>query len=382
MSATTTTPYMSLVLPTVGTQVGPLWASELNDSFTRVDSHTHVTGQGQPVPTAGISINADLSFNTSFNLTNVRSVRPVNQNAALSLASDINCIYVNGGNLYFNDVSGNQIKITASGSVNTSGSGNISGMGGTTATVTYASVSKRFTFLSNTNTPAFITCGPITLGLNSASPKTALITLDAGQAANYTMTLPTGVPSSPGYMQMDTSGALSIQGVVVPGSSDGLVSMNGLPGSTSGSPIGLSYVGEVIYGPADKNTGALNAFTSSASWKNFQSINLSPGVWIVTANFQAQAGDNSTNFGLNAPISFNISASTNSAIGANGDFACIDSTSIYLSNAQNNVGNIASGTISTLLTPLIDTTYYLNAICTYTGTAPKGRGGMMAVRIA
>lgn len=381
MAATTTTPYMSLVLPTVGTQVGPTWASELNTAFTSVDSHTHVTGQGQPIPTAGISINADLSFNTSYNLTTVRTVRPVNQTAALALASDVNCIYVAAGDLYYNDVSGNQVRITASGAVNTAGSGNITGMGGTTATVTYSNASKRFTFLSATSTPAYMTCGPITMGLNAASPKTVTITLDGGQAADYTMTLPVAVPASSGYLQMDTAGALSVQGVVVPGTSNGLVSMSGLPGSTAGSALAAGYVGQVIWGPANKNTGSLTATGSSGAWTNFQSIALTAGVWLVFANFQVQANDNSTAFSTSTSIDFVISATTASGTGVYG-FACIDYNSLYLSNANNNPGNIGAGTISTVVTPGSTTTYYLNGNITYTGATPKGRGGMMAVRIA
>lgn len=56
-------PNMQLVLPVVLGEVGPLWASELNTALgTTVDAHDHTTGNGVKVPTAGLNINADLSY--------------------------------------------------------------------------------------------------------------------------------------------------------------------------------------------------------------------------------------------------------------------------------------------------------------------------------
>lgn len=56
-------PNMSIVLPVVLGEVGPLWASELNTALgTTVDAHNHTSGAGARVPSAGINIDADLSY--------------------------------------------------------------------------------------------------------------------------------------------------------------------------------------------------------------------------------------------------------------------------------------------------------------------------------
>lgn len=210
MAATFQTPYMLLTIPNVGIEVGPAWASEINTALSTIDSHTHISGQGRPIPTAGIQINADLSFNTLYNLTAVRSIRPVNQSAVLALASDLNCFYVVSGNAYFNDGSGNQIQLTAAGVVNTAGSGNITGMGGTTATVTYVGGgTKTFTFSSNTNTPAQVVVGNIVISQQVASGYAVTLSANIAQASNFTLTFPAALPGSTSFINSDSSGNLA-----------------------------------------------------------------------------------------------------------------------------------------------------------------------------
>ena len=43
------TTYMNLTLPTVGTTVGPTWASLLNTAITSIDSHDHSSGKGATI---------------------------------------------------------------------------------------------------------------------------------------------------------------------------------------------------------------------------------------------------------------------------------------------------------------------------------------------
>lgn len=193
MSNDITTPYMTLILPIAGLELGPQYAILNNTAFTTIDQHTHIPGQGLPIPTAGFNIDADLPVN-SFNLLNIRSTRFANQSVPLSLPADLNGLYVVNGDLFFNDGIGNQIQITLAGSVDTSGSGNITGMGATTASVVYTAIDKTFSFFSNTNTPAFVKTGPLSIGRNVVSPFTVTLQPQASQTADYTITFPAVLP--------------------------------------------------------------------------------------------------------------------------------------------------------------------------------------------
>lgn len=211
MSNTTISPYMNLLLPIPGLETGPQYAIDNNTAFSLVDQHTHIPGQGLPVPTAGLNINADLSF-ASYNAINLRSTRYTNYGAPLNLVTDLNCISVVNGDMYFNDGVGNKIQMTLAGSVNTSSSGNISGMGATTASVVYTSIDHTFSFYSNTATPAPLYIGPVTIGLNSASPvQKVTITPSISQTVPYTITLPPALPvSTQQFVTIDQTGQQAI----------------------------------------------------------------------------------------------------------------------------------------------------------------------------
>jgi len=114
-----TTTNMSLVLPDVGSTIGTTWATYLNTAFSTVDSHDHSTGKGTKITPAGINISSDLTFNTTNNATQVRSVRLANTTFSAS-GSDLACIYAQGNELYYRDGAGNTVQITSGGSVNAS----------------------------------------------------------------------------------------------------------------------------------------------------------------------------------------------------------------------------------------------------------------------
>ena len=205
MSNTTITPYMNLVLPIPGLETGPQYAIDIDQAFTQIDQHSHIPGQGLPIPTAGININSDLSLN-SLNLITARSSRYVNQVSPLSLGTDITCIYVSGGELYYNDLLGNQVQLTLGGAVDTSGSGNITGMGATTASVVYTAINHTFSFYSNTNTPAALLTGPLSIGTNTASPNTITLTTVNSLVSPYTLTMPASLPSQTAFVSTDNTG--------------------------------------------------------------------------------------------------------------------------------------------------------------------------------
>jgi hypothetical protein len=211
-----TTPYMGLILPVVSTTIGPDWATYLNTALTAVDSHTHASGKGLPVPTAGIWINADLGFG-SYNATALRSARFTSQAAALALAADVACVYVVNGDLYYNNGAGAQIRVTSGTSLNASAVGGIGGdyvVSG--ASVFYTSATKLFSFQSVTSPAGSILWsamahGPLTV-YDTAAGLTKGVTLKSpvGLAAAYSLTLPAALPASTLPLLVDATGATSL----------------------------------------------------------------------------------------------------------------------------------------------------------------------------
>lgn len=119
MPNTTTSPNMGIVVPVPLVEIGPAWANEVATAFNAtVDAHDHSSGKGVKVTPTGLNINADLTFG-SFNATALRSTRYTSQGAPLALGTDIGCTYVANGELYYNDLSSRQVKLTNVGALNT-----------------------------------------------------------------------------------------------------------------------------------------------------------------------------------------------------------------------------------------------------------------------
>lgn len=203
MANTTISPNMNLIVPTVGVEAGPTWASDLNASLTIIDGHNHTSGQGVSITPGGLNINSDLPFGIN-NATLLRSVRFSPQLTTLSSATDIGCLYEAGVDLYYNDGNGNQIRITQSGSVSGS-AGTITGLPSGTASAAYQSVPKTFVFQSSTNTSANLDGASLILRNLSASSNGLTLSPPSALASNYTLTLPT-IPSSTSFVTMDSSG--------------------------------------------------------------------------------------------------------------------------------------------------------------------------------
>lgn len=106
---------MNLTLPDPTVTPGPTWATELNAAVTTVDSHDHTPGKGVKVPTDGININSDLSLN-SHSAVSVKTTSYDNQPSTLA-ASVVSSTYVVGGDLYYNNGSGQPVQVTNGSSV-------------------------------------------------------------------------------------------------------------------------------------------------------------------------------------------------------------------------------------------------------------------------
>lgn len=196
-----TSPNMSLPIPTVGVESAPQWATLLDSCMTIIDGHNHASGSGVQINPAGININSDLTINDN-NLILARSLRFNPNLVAIGGPDDIGCLYEAGVDLYYNDGSGNQIRITQSGSVAGS-SGTITGLPSGTASASYAAGT--FVFQSATNTSAVIDGGSFILRNATASSHGLTLAPPNAMGADYSLVLPT-IPASLSLMTLDASG--------------------------------------------------------------------------------------------------------------------------------------------------------------------------------
>ncbi len=211
-----TTPNMGLLLPDPTITPGPTYASEIDDAFDLIDSHDHTLGKGVPIPSNAININNDLPFN-GYNLTTIRATRFNSQTAFLSTPQDINQLYVVNGNLVYNNNLGQPVQITSGAAIDATSIGGIGGDYATsTALVFYTSADKTFTFWSNTNTPANIDAGNITIRNTTLNSFGITLAPDPSIAADYQLTLPAALPNTTSALEVDPSGVVTYGGGVNP----------------------------------------------------------------------------------------------------------------------------------------------------------------------
>lgn len=251
--ASTLTPNMTLILPTVGLELAPTWAQDLNTSLSLVDQHNHTPGSGVPIPPAGLNINSDLDFQNT-NILSPRSIRFNPQGSPISDPEDLNASYVAGVDLYYNDGNGNQIRLTQSGSI-AAAAGNITNLV-SPASVTYVSLSKTFVFQSDVNKPANLDGGSLTIREVATSANGITLSSPAALSAGYTLTLPSAPPASQSFVTLDNSGNISAPVALVGGiTGTNITSTLALTGSlstTTTMSVGthLTTVGDATVGGA------------------------------------------------------------------------------------------------------------------------------------
>lgn len=206
MAGETTTTNMNLIVPGVGVTSGPQYASDLNDSLNIIDQHDHTPGSGVLITPLGLNISSDLTF-LSNNATALRSTRFIAQSSPLSLSSDLGCVYVAGVDLYYNDATGNQVRITQNGGV-AGAVGSISNLT-SPASALYVSGNSTFVWQSNTSIAANLDAGALIMrNLTPNSTYSLTLTPPAALSTDYTLTLP-NLPGSTLPLQLSATGAIS-----------------------------------------------------------------------------------------------------------------------------------------------------------------------------
>ncbi len=119
MANYTVDPVTGILIPIVGVDPGPDYASNISNALSTLAHLTHTGASnldGYQIPAAGLNINADVSIQ-SHNLTALRSVRFTSQVSTLAGSGDIDCVYVDGGDLFYNNDSGTPVQITSGNSL-------------------------------------------------------------------------------------------------------------------------------------------------------------------------------------------------------------------------------------------------------------------------
>lgn len=201
-------PNMNLPVPVVLGEPGPQYALDVNSALSLIDGHNHTSGNGVQVPSAGLNINSDLSFNNN-RLLVAKSITFTSQPSPLTAVSpDLGAAYVSGVDLYYNDGNGNQIRITAAGNV-AGAAGSISGLTAP-ASASYSSAQSKFIWQSDVSTSAGMDGGPVTIRQNIASAKGVTLQSAASLAADYTLTFPGGLPPTTRLVTIDSSGNIGV----------------------------------------------------------------------------------------------------------------------------------------------------------------------------
>lgn len=245
-----TTPFMNLNLPTVSVTAGPDWATQLNTVFQNIDDHDHSSGKGVKVKPSGLDINSDLTMAAN-NLTNIRSLRLFEYAAALSTANDLACLYNVSGELYYNDGLGNQIQLTSGGGLNASSVGGIGGdYASSTASATYSSASKTYSFLQNTGVRGNVDVANVLIREATSGANAITLKSPTSLAAGYDLTLPGSLPASTLPLSVSSSGVVSTAQITTAQVADNAVTLPKLGArtvTTDGSDPGA---GGVVISPS------------------------------------------------------------------------------------------------------------------------------------
>ncbi len=194
-------PNMNLPIPGVGTEPGPDYATDVNNSLTIVDQHDHTPGSGVQLTAESINLTSSLPLNNN-SLTLTKSIDFQIQSANSALSS----LYSQGVDLWFNNAAGTPIQLTANGAV-AGTPGAISNLV-SPASAAYVLATQTFVFSSDVNTPANIDGASFLIRNLSAGSKALTLAPPNAMGADYTLTLPV-LPAQTNVMTLATSGAMA-----------------------------------------------------------------------------------------------------------------------------------------------------------------------------
>ena len=202
---------MNLLVPTVGSEQGPLYASDINNSLTLIDSHNHSPGQGVQITPSGININAALPFNNN----PISGASYVNLSLSTGAPSAAQSLYVQNGSestplpdLWYFDGT-NDIQLTSAGIVNA--------VAGALPGESYAGGTFAWKQGAGSTTPAIFDLGYLALRpIVAGTTLFTIVQVASGLGTSNVFTLPsvniqmpTGLPPFNQFLALDASGNMT-----------------------------------------------------------------------------------------------------------------------------------------------------------------------------
>jgi hypothetical protein len=218
----TTYPNMNLVLPTRGPTGAGVWDDTIDADIAILDAHNHSNGQGVAIPTAGLNINADLSFSSLYAPSNLHRLQFSAIAGGSLTAGQRKSLFVSDGTggltaneLYFLNSSGTAIKFTNGNLLNVGAF--VGGIGGDYSSVgaalNYDDSAKRYTFKEGTadsNGWARLAAGGLRLfEFNTTESLYVEQVAPAALASSFTMTWPVALPAASQTVSIDNTGQIA-----------------------------------------------------------------------------------------------------------------------------------------------------------------------------
>lgn len=288
MANFTIDPNTGINIPTVGVDPGPDYATNVSNALTKLSALTHTGAANQDgiqIPSAGININADLTFQNQ-NATNLRSTRLISQPSNIIGPNDINCLYDVLGNLWFNNGFGQEIQLTAGSAI----------ISPTSINYNQASISTNTTISSSSNINSFLVN-------SSSSPITITLPISASVAAGRF------------FIFYDQNGSSNTNNITIRTSSSDTI--NG------GSNIVLrNQYGSLILISDGVSTWSYYKFDQTV-FQNVEGLTFQTGSLLALNSGSTLSGNSgsTTTFASGANVTFNTPISINSTISGSIDFA-------------------------------------------------------------
>lgn len=218
----TTLPNTGMTLPVRGAPGAGLWGDTMDANLAIIDAMDHTPGHGPLIPTAGLNINADLSFSSAWAPKNLHRLQFSEIAGAALTGSNNLSLFVSDGTggltaheLYFRTSAGNNIKFTSGSSLNFAAF--VGGIGGDYTSVgaqlNYDDAGKRYTFKEGTgdsNGWARLAAGSLRL-IEFGTTETLYVEqlAPAALASSYAMTWPVALPAAAQTVSVDNSGTIA-----------------------------------------------------------------------------------------------------------------------------------------------------------------------------
>lgn len=200
---------MNIVLPVPSVTPGPEWAETINEAVgDTIPNHDHSSGKGLPITPAGMNINNELPMQDN-DLTQVRSVRFVDQNGTLSETVDIGAVYISGGDLYYNNGLGTPVQITSGANLSATSLGGWTGLPSGSASAGFSA--DTFTLWKATGRYGALQIGELKLynGDTLSPPNSINIKVPSGLANSLDITLPSVLPGTTSFLTITSAGVIA-----------------------------------------------------------------------------------------------------------------------------------------------------------------------------